>query len=186
MALQRSQGKARPAPAPVDEVPAGQPAPTGTPIARNSDGTVRTPAAATALGAKGGKASAQARQMRQLLGLVEPPVEFAPYVRQAEFIRGELLADLSADVGGGQLSSVVTMLCSMAAQAKAMASLCRDCAMLDAGESQIALLDRADKYDLSCRGHLIAAREIAAKDSQARAKRPNQHTPSWLLPADSK
>jgi len=172
MPLQRSQGKPRPAPCPADEVPVGVPESAGAPIARDARGRVQQgTSGARALASKGGQAAKQAREWRKLLGLADVPTQFAPYIQSAEQIREGILRDLASDVGGGQVSSIVAMLVSLAARAKAMSLLCQDCAMLTDGEHQIGFLDRADKYGTTARGHLIAAREIAAKDALARGKR---------------
>src|SRR4051812_24024968 len=87
---------------PVDELPAGVPAPARPAAARDASGRLLPGAGTSALARKGAKALHESRQLAALLGLWEPPEghAFAPYARLGREWRDAHMAQLSATVGG--------------------------------------------------------------------------------------
>lgn len=132
MALQRSQGKARPTVARADELPAGEPAreaKQSSPVARDRGGRILTSEAAKELGRRGGKKSGEARAennpkrwgARLGLGtlLADPLLgseeRFAPFMNDAEHWYRAKVEELASTIGGGIASAGVCSIVRTAA-----------------------------------------------------------------------
>lgn len=166
---------------PVDELPAGVPAPARPAAARQSGGKFAPGPGTTELARRGGKAKAEAVQLARLLGLAELPEghPFAAYGRLAREWRDEHMAELGRTVGGGEIGpGPASVVSSAALQLAASRWLSDQGATL--GDAKM-LLDASRLADAS-RQNLLAAHELAAKEAQAReAARPKPRLP-WEAP----
>jgi len=166
--------------APADELPEGIPAPTSPPIVRRADGTVLPGAAARQLGARGGVAAAEARQLARLLGLAQLPDEhpFAAYARLARDWRDQHVADLAASVGGGRCSAGVSSVISSAALAMAASRWAYD---RGAELGDVSLMAQGARLADQSRAALLTAHELSGREARAR---PSTTSWPWLEPDD--
>lgn len=154
---------------PVDELPAGMPAPARPAADRDNAGKFVEGPGTAALARGGAKARHESRQLRRLLGLWTPDDghEYADYHRLASEWRDAHLAQLSATVGGGQVGPGPASLVSSAA---IQLGASRYLADLGAREGNPKLLLAASQLSNDSRQNLLAAHELAAKEAKARPK----------------
>ncbi len=164
----------------ADALADGVPAPS-RPVERRADGTL-TPEGALVLGQLGGKAAAEARQLRQLLGLWQPPEghSYAPYSRLAREWRDDHMSTLAATVGGGEVGPGPASIVSSAALQMAASRWLSDRGA-EKGDAKM-LLDASRLADAS-RANLLSAHELVAKEAHAR-RHTSPAVPSWLQPVD--
>jgi hypothetical protein len=102
---------------PVDELPAGLPAPT-RPEAVRDDAVRFVPGAGTSeLARKSAKAAHESRELAAVLGLWDVPEDhpYAPYARLGREWRDSHMAQLGATVGGGEVGPGPASVVSSAA-----------------------------------------------------------------------
>lgn len=137
----------------------------------------RIPKGATAVPALGGKAHKGSTRLTHRVG--ELPVS-EKLKRNARFMRKRTCTELSTTVGGGScgiIASALVLLASedLALRAEVLAS------------DEIELADKvalSTKLGVSIRGHLMGARDAAAKDAEARPRASTDY--SHLLAAHRK
>jgi hypothetical protein len=81
--------------------------------------------------------------------------------RQARFMRRRTCTELARDVGGGSCGIIASALVLIASEDLALRA-----AALEAGDVELA-----QKLGVSARGHLLSARDVAAKDAESRPRR---------------
>lgn len=173
MALRKGHGKGKGVPRievlPVDELPAGVPAPARPAASRDSSGKFQPGAGTRALAAKGGKAKAESQQLAQLLGLWQPSEEhnYAPYSRLAREWRDAHMSTLGATVAGGEVGPGPASVVSTAALQLAASRYLSD---LGAQTGDAKMLLDGSRLANDSRQNLLAAHELAAKEAQARPK----------------
>ena len=157
--------------APPDELPEGVPAPTRQDAARSDDGTFQPGPGTRELAAAAGRASAEARRFRRLLGLRELSEDhpYAGYLRLAREHRDEHSASIATTVGGGQLSPGVSSIIASASLALAASRYLYD---LGAEHGDAKLLGQAARLADQSRTSLLTAHELAAREAQARPTKP--------------
>jgi len=171
MALRSGHGHGKGVPRvevlPVDELPAGVPAPARLVAPRDAAGRLLPGAGTTELARSGGLAAAEARQLGQLLGLWTPPEghAFAPYARLGREWRDAHMAQLGATVGGGHVGPGPASIVSTAALQLAASRWLSDVGA-EAGDAK-SLLEASRLADAS-RQNLLAAHELCAREAQAR------------------
>lgn len=162
---------------PVDELPAGVPAPPRPAPSRDASGRFVKSAGTTALAREGGKARAESEKLSRLLGLsdVHDDHAYAPYAKLARQWRDEHMRDLAASVGGGHIGAGVASIVSSAALQLAASRWLADRGA-ETGSAKM-LLDASRLSDAS-RQNLLAAHELAAKEAKAREER-EAFTEDW-------
>jgi hypothetical protein len=157
---------------PPDELPAPVPA-EPTPLSgvdRRQNGTVATPEAARALGARGGRVKAKRVALARSLALgdVESMPEFAAYRRAASAFRRHHCAELAKQAGGMCGSAPSSMVASAALQLAASRFL------FDQGaqSGDPAILKTASQLSNDSRQNLLAAYELAQRSAAARPRAP--------------
>jgi hypothetical protein len=168
MTLQRSHGRPYPGVAPLDElpdpIPDNQPAASG--LSRRPDGTVNTPEAAAALGAKGGRARGTGVKLARSLGLgkMAENAAFTPYLRSAASFRQHHCAEL-ARMAGGQCGSGPS---SMVASASLQLAASRYVYEQAIATGDVGMFKVASSLADASRQNLLAAYEMAVKEATAR------------------
>ncbi len=122
---------------------------------RTSNGRLSRGASTTP--AKGGKAHKGSTRLTHRVDALRLD---AGLVRRARFMRRKTCSELAATVGAGRCGIIASALVKLASEDLAL----REAALV-AGE-----VDLARKLGESTRMHLLYAREIAAKDGEARAR----------------
>jgi hypothetical protein len=152
---------------PVDELPAGVPAPARPPVDRDPSGKFVPGPGTAALASLGGKARQEAAQLASLLGLWEAPPDhpFAPYARLGREWRDAHMDQLAATVGGGSVGPGPASVVSTAAIQLGASRWLSDVGA-QTGDAK-ALLDASRLADAS-RQNLLAAHELCAKEAQAK------------------
>lgn len=158
---------------PLDELPAGVPGParraaTGN---RRADGRLAPGSGTAELAAEGGRAKAERARLERLLGRVDLPDghPVAPYRRDAADWRDAHLARLAETVGGGEVGPAAQAIVSSAALQHAASRWLFDRAAVEQ-DAKLAL-DASRLADAS-RQNLLAAHELAAREAQARPRKP--------------
>lgn len=127
---------------PVDELPAGIPAPPDAmaPPQRDSNGRFLPGQGTRRLAARAGRAKAGHQRMVAKLGAVELPLEsdLRPYREHARQWRDAVALDMAATVGGGVVGPMPHALLDSAAHALLWSRYLSDCAM-SSGDSDLAL-----------------------------------------------
>lgn len=156
---------------PVDELPAGSPAPARPAATRDSAGRFVPGAGTSELARKGAKAAHESRQLAALLGLWDVPDDhpYAPYARLGREWRDSHMAQLGLTVGGGEVGPGPASVVSSAALQLAASRWLADVGARD-GDSK-ALLEASRLADAS-RQNLLAAHELCAREAQARPSDP--------------
>lgn len=154
---------------PLDELPAGVPAPARPVATRDATGKFLPGAGTQALAREGAHAAHEARQLGQLLGLWEPPEghPYAPYARLAREWRDAHMGILGATVGGGEVGPGPASVVSSAALQMAASRWLSDQGAAT-GDAK-ALLDASRLAD-SARQNLLAAHELCAREAQSRPR----------------
>lgn len=152
---------------PVDELPAGVPAPARPAPERDPSGRLRAGPGTSELARAGGRAAHQARQLGQLLGLWEPPGghTFTPYARLAREFRDDHMAKLAESVGGGVVGPGPASIVSSAAMQMAASRFAYDRA---AETGDLEGFAAASRLADSSRQNLLAAHELCAREAEAR------------------
>lgn len=169
----RKRGRAGPRVevAPPDEQPVGVAAPARPAANRDSAGRFVAGHGTKALARKGGKAAGESKQLARLLGLqdLDDDHPYAPYARLAREWRDAQMVELSATVGGGQISPGVASIISTAALQMAASRWASDqgATELDAK----ALLEFSKLGDAS-RQNILAAHQLAAIEAKSRPPAP--------------
>lgn len=163
---------------PVDELPAGTPAPARQEPVRDASGRLLPSPGTTALASAAGRAAAEAKQLGRLLGLWEPPEghSFTPYARLAREWRDDHMTTLAATVGGGEVGPGPASIVSTAALEMAASRWLFDRA---AETSDSKLFSEAARLADSSRQNLLAAHELAAKEATARARAQKSRGLPW-------
>ncbi len=153
--------------APVDELPAGTPAPARPEADRDGSGEFRPGPGTAALAAQGGRAKAEADKFRRLLGLAELDEghEYQPYLRLAREHREDHATETAASIGGGRLSPGVSSIIASASLALAASRYLYD---LGAKTCSPKLLGQAAQMAERSRTSLLTAHELAAREAAAR------------------
>ena len=161
--------------APLDEQPDGVTAPTD-PIERRPDGRF-TAAGARVAGRLAGKASAHRRKfaarLADQLGMATVGDKLAPYVDAASEFASTQLAHLASTVGGGEVGPGPASVVQSAALALA-ASRYLYAKGSETGDAK--LLGHAATLADKSRTSLLTARELAARDAEARTAGGRSHT----------
>lgn len=154
---------------PVDELPAGEPAPASPAPSRRKGGQLEKSPGTTELASVAGKASAEARQMRRLMGLQTVPSDHParPYTTLARQFRDHHMRELAASIGGGVVGPGAASIVSSAALQMAASRWFSDLGMLHASPKH--LLDASRLADAS-RQNLLAAHELVAREAEARRR----------------
>lgn len=173
MSLRNGHGKGAGRPhievLPVDELPAGVPAPARPAANRNEAGEFVAGPGTSALARAGARAAHESRQLAALLGLWTPPDEhpFAPYARLAREWRDDHMAELAATVAGGEVGPGPASVVSSAAMQLGASRWLADEGAKN-GDAK-ALLEASRLADAS-RQNLLAAHELGAREAEARRK----------------
>ena len=154
---------------PVDELPAGLPAPARPRAVRDGAGRFVASDGTTALARSGALAAHQARQLGQLLGLWVPPDghAYAPYTRLAREWRDAHMATLAATVGGGEVGPGPASIVSTAAMQLAASRYLYD---RGAETGDARMLGESSRLGDSSRQSLLAAHELCAREAAARPR----------------
>lgn len=152
---------------PVDELPAGVPAAASeqrAAVRRDAQGRLADRESARELGRRGGYAKAGKTALGSRLAIGPVDAGWTPYRHAAESFARELLRDLARLVGGGQVgpgpsSIALSAAWQTAASRRAFA------------EGRAA---EGSRFADQARQSVIAARELAALDGQARAAAEQQ------------
>ncbi|HMR05365.1 MAG TPA: hypothetical protein PKA88_06295 [Polyangiaceae bacterium] len=157
---------------PVDELPAGVPAPPRPVPVRDDAGRFVPGAGTSALAREGARAAQESRQLGRLLGLWEAPEghAYAPYARLAREWRDDHVAELAATVGGGKVGPGPASVISSAALQMAASRWLSD---IGAEQGDAKALLAASKLADSSRQNLLAAHELCAKEALARQSKAN-------------
>ncbi|MBK8996095.1 MAG: hypothetical protein IPM35_10155 [Myxococcales bacterium] len=146
---------------PVDELPAGVPAAASeqrAAVRRDAQGRLADRESARELGRRGGYAKAGKTALGSRLAIGPVDAGWAPYRRAAESFARELLRDLARLVGGGQVGPGPSSIALSAAWQTAA--------------SRRAFAEgrpvEGSRFADQARQSVIAARELAALDGQAR------------------
>lgn len=160
---------------PVDELPAGVPAPASPAPTRDAAGKLLPGPGTRALAIKAAKAKHEAAAIGRLAGLWEAPEDhpFQPYQRLAVEWRSRHLAELAATVGGGRVGPGPASIVATASTQLAASRYLHDRGA-QSGDAKM-LLDASRLAD-SSRQSLLAAHELAAKEALAR---PQNHRMPW-------
>lgn len=152
---------------PLDEQPAGVPAAARPQANRDSSGQFVSGPGTAQQAREAALAKAEAAKFRRLLGLWEAPEGhfYADYLRLAREHRDEHAAVLAAEVGGGRLSPGVSGILSSASLAMVASLYLYD---LGAQTGDPKLFGHAGQLADKSRIALLTARELAAKDAEAR------------------
>jgi hypothetical protein len=161
---------------PPDEQPKPVPAPERSPIAplaRRLNGTFAGTEAAREAGRRGGRARARKLRLVDSLGLSKLAVDsaFAPYRSAAEEFTTAHLASLASEAGGHVGPGPASMVASAALQL-ACSRYCFDRACI---EGDPALMRQGSQLADASRQNLLAARELAVREAQAR----DDQAPGW-------
>ena len=206
MTVQRSRGKARPAPARADELPRGVAAAApdqAGPVARDRSGRITSSEAARELGRRGGRAKAEkdVTKWARTLGVgavlekLGADANVKPYVDESDRWYRERAAEVASVVGGGVASAGVCSVLRTAAMQRAFSAFFFELGMTGAfawnrsegGKPTIDprtdLVLVASRLGDASRQNLLAAHELAAKEAASRPK-PNAY-PWAALPAPS-
>jgi len=163
---------------PVDELPAGVPAPARyeTPNDRTEDGKF---AAGNSLARQGGKARAGKTRLADRLGLRVLPdgAAFAPYKAAAASFRRAQCASLAASVGGGYCGPGPSSCVASAAWQLAWSRYLSDLAA-ETGDAEMAL--QSSRLADASRQNLLASHELCAREAKAR---PQSSPHAWLSQA---
>jgi hypothetical protein len=184
MALRTGHGNGKGVPRievlPVDELPAGTPAPQRSPVAapeRRQDGTV-TADGAKALGALGGAATAGQTRLSGRLALGDSFADprFEPYAKAARTFRRTHVTRLAQTVGGGQCgpapSSIVATAALQLAASRFAFEVLGDMAL-------------GSRLGNDSRQNLLAAHELCVKEGARPDALPNIDAMPWLAPKGS-
>lgn len=164
---------------PVDELPAGVPAPQrfGEPeIRRDAQGRPADAESHRAMSALGGKARAGKSRLARRVALGDSFADprFAPYAGAARAFRRLHVKQLAQNVGGGTCgpapASIIATAALQLAASRFAAEILGDLAL-------------ASKLGNDSRQNLLAAHELCAREAKARPADPN-YVPSWMRPAD--
>ncbi len=130
---------------------------------------------ATAIPSLGGKAHKGTTRLTHRVG--ELPVS-DNLKRNAKFMRRRTCTELARTVGGGECGIVASALVKLASEDLALRAevLASDAVPL---AEKVAL---STKLGVSIRGHLLGAREAAAKDAEARPRAPVDPLAAYRLP----
>lgn len=179
MALRSGHGRGAGVPRvevlPVDELPAGIPAPTSPPAKRDTTGKLLPGPGTRELARKAARAKHEALSIGRLAGLWQAPDghAFQPYQRLAAEWRTRHLSELAATVGGGKVGPGPASIVATASLQLAASRWLHDLGA-KSGDAK-SLLDASRLADAS-RQNLLAAHELCAKEAQAR---PNSHLMPW-------
>ncbi len=152
---------------PVDELPEGVPAAARQAragVRRDAQGRLADRESARELGRRGGYAKAGKTALGSRLAIGPVDAGWAPYQRAAESFARELLRDLARLVGGGQVGP-------------GPSSIALSAAWQTAASRRAFAEGRAvegSRFADQARQSVIAARELAALDGQARAAAEQQ------------
>jgi hypothetical protein len=151
----------------------------GAPAAEQADaGHERTPKGQLSKGAsttprKGGKAHKGSTRLTHRIDSLQVTDQLK---RRARFMRRKTCSELAATVGAGHCGIIASLLVKLASEDIALREAALD------GDN----VEAARKLGESARMHLLYAREIAAKDGEARAKARGPRDPlaAFRLPGD--
>lgn len=121
------------------------------------------PKGATAIPSAGGKANKGSTRLTHRVTSGLPVSD--KLKAQASYMRRRTCTELSRTVGGGQCGVIASAMVKLASQDMAL----RESA-LEQGN-----VDLAQRLGVSARGHLLAARDVAAKDAESRPPERNPH-----------
>jgi hypothetical protein len=144
-----------------DELPRG--VPDAQPEARQErrSGGRGIPKGATTVPSLGGKArSGRTKLTHEVPATLPVPPRLQ---RQAAYMRKRTCTELAQGVGGGRCGLIASALVKLASQDLALRE-----AALETGD-----VDVAQKLGVSARGHLLSAREVAARDAESRPRAPH-------------
>jgi hypothetical protein len=177
MALRTGHGAGKGTPRievlPADEQPWPVAAPERSqngPLARRSDGTFAGSEAAREAGRRGGRARAQRIRLVDSLGLTKlaEGSAFAPYRSAADEFTTAQLAALACEAGGYVGPGASSMVASAALQL----ACSRFCFDLAATTADPALMRQGSQLADASRQNLLAARELAVREAEARGAEP--------------
>lgn len=171
--------------APLDEQPVGVPAPTGPDPDRSRSGQFQPGAGTREMARRAGRASAESRQLKALMGLRDLPEGHVvgPYKAMASEWRDAYLAELAALVGGGQVGAGPSSVAASAAlQLGASRALFDLVACVPKIADAARLLALAARLADSSRQNVLASRELAALEAQARKTANDEPNGGWLAP----
>ncbi len=150
------------------EAPRSDEVATGTPDAEQlaarqerKRGGRGIPKGATDIPSKGGKAHKGSTRLTHRCALL--PVS-DNLKRNARYMRRSTCTQLARDVGGGACGIVPSALVKLASEDLALRTAVLESSEIDLAE-KVAL---STKLGVSIRGHLLGARDVAAKDAEAR------------------
>lgn len=175
MALRNGHGSGRGVPRievlPANELPGGVAASGRRPVLRDESGKFLPGEGQIDLGRAGGIAKREALQLGRLLGLWQPDESHAyyQYWRLACEWRDAHMTQLAATVGGGRVGPGPA---SIVASAAMQLGASRYLADLGAQTGAPKLLSEATKLADSSRQNLLAAHELAARETKARPPDP--------------
>lgn len=156
---------------PYDEISfpiAGELAVLAAPVNRHQNGQIADRESAKALGRKGGLAKANRVRLVDNLGLstLAEDAAFTPYRRAAEAFVAHHLTEL-AQLAGGSVGSAASTMVSTAALQLASSRYCFD---LGAKTGDVLLLKTGSSLGNDSRQNLLAAYELAVRESSAKPK----------------
>lgn len=166
MALRTGHGKGAGTPRievlPADEQPEGVAGPARPAPTRDAAGRFVKSSGTTAAARRGGLASAEKRQLGQLLGLKTPSPEapLAPYYQLAREFRDAELSQLASGVGGGVVGAAAASMVSTAALQLAASRWLTD---LGIEHSNVGALEKGSRFADASRQSLLAAHELTAR-----------------------
>jgi hypothetical protein len=168
---------------PVDEQPAGLPAPARRAPERDSLGRLLPGPGTSDLAREGARAAHEARQLAQLLGLWTPPEghQYARYAQLAREWRDQHSTAMAATVAGGQVGPGPASIIASAALQMAASRWLSDRGA-ENGDARM-LLDASRLMDAS-RQNLLAAHELCAKEAVARRDNGSSGSAPWLEDAE--
>jgi hypothetical protein len=132
------------------------------------------PKGATAIPSAGGKAHKGSTRLTHRVGAKLP---VSPKLRaQAGYMRKATCRELARTVGADECGIIASAMVKLASQDLALRE-----AALEAGDVELA-----QKLGVSARGHLLAGRDVAAKDAESRPRAPVDPLARWRKPAEAK
>lgn len=171
MALRSGHGAGKGTPRievlPVDELPAGVPAPASLAADRDASGKLIPGPGTSEQARRAALAKHEAATLARLTGLWEAPEghAFQPYQRLITKWRDAHMAQLAATVGGGEVGPGPASVVSTAALQLGASRYLHD---LGAATGDAKMLLDASRLADSSRQSLLAAHELTAKEAQAR------------------
>ena len=168
MPLSEKNGTPYPDVVRVDELPAGQPdsAQAGASRERRAGGHRIKPGdkLVPAMGGRAGKGRTKmTHEVRDTLPVSDR------LRSQARFMRKRTCSELARNVGAGSCGIIASALVKLASEDMALRE-----AALESGD-----VDVAQRLGVSARGHLLSAREVAARDAESRPRAPHDVQAEW-------